>query len=290
LKEKQETDEIEAINQHLDALKEQISKSSTETRANIEKRDKLNQQFKEKRQEINELKNERDNLNEKVKTLKWQRDETRAQIRANVEEIKSHRQKVDELKKKTPQRSQQDLQKEFDSIEWKIQTTSLDLQEEKRLVENVRQIETELNVYKKIDQHIKKTAELRKQLEAFQTNADAAHEELTATAQKSQEIHAKMLAKINESKSIKEEADRIHKAYIQEKEQTKPFHEEIKKLMEKRKRLQDAKRDEEEKQKKNTEQALKEKLGSQARDKLQRGEKLSWNEFQLLGDDESENA
>jgi uncharacterized coiled-coil DUF342 family protein len=38
------------------------------------------------------------------------------------------------------------------------------------------------------------------------------------------------------------------------------------------------------------EQALKEKLGSQAKDKLERGEKLSWNEFKMLVDDESKDS
>ena len=37
-----------------------------------------------------------------------------------------------------------------------------------------------------------------------------------------------------------------------------------------------------EKSKKNKEQEIKEKLGSQAREKLQRGEKLNWQEFQLM--------
>ena len=38
---------------------------------------------------------------------------------------------------------------------------------------------------------------------------------------------------------------------------------------------------------KEKQQAIKEKLGAEARDKLQKGEKLSWNEFQLvMGDDD----
>jgi uncharacterized coiled-coil DUF342 family protein len=49
-------------------------------------------------------------------------------------------------------------------------------------------------------------------------------------------------------------------------------------------------REEDEKRKKNVEQALKEKLGSQAKDKLQRGEKLSWDEFKLLADEDSEDS
>jgi uncharacterized coiled-coil DUF342 family protein len=47
---------------------------------------------------------------------------------------------------------------------------------------------------------------------------------------------------------------------------------------------------EKEKANKEKQQAIKEKLGAEAKEKLQRGEKLSWNEFQLaIGDgDEDE--
>ena len=78
----------------------------------------------------------------------------------------------------------------------------------------------------------------------------------------------------------------MHVVYIQAKEQVKPLREEINKLTEQRKKLQDTLRQEDEKRKKNAEQALKEKLETQARDKLQRGEKLSWDEFKLLADDD----
>jgi uncharacterized coiled-coil DUF342 family protein len=96
-----------------------------------------------------------------------------------------------------------------------------------------------------------------------------------------------MITKINESKTIKTDADSLHAAYIQAKEQIKPLYDDIKKLAEQRKKLQDAVREENEKRKKNAEKALREKLESQARDKLQRGEKLSWDEFKLLEEDNS---
>ena len=286
--EQQKTSEIARVTQQLSALREQINNSNAGTKTIIEKRDKLNEQFKKLRQEIQELKNERNNLNEKVKTLKQQRDEARAKIRANIEEVKRHSQKIKELKKKTLKESRRKLQKEFEDIEWKIQTTPLDMQEEKRLIERVKQLETQLNVYRKIDQHIKKIAELWKELKTLETDADTAHRELTETAARSQEIHAKMIDRISESKEFKGEADSLHGVYIQAKEKVKPLREELEKLAEKRKKLQDALRQEDEKRKKNAEQALKEKLETQARDKLQRGEKLSWDEFKLLADDNSQ--
>jgi uncharacterized coiled-coil DUF342 family protein len=163
----------------------------------------------------------------------------------------------------------------------------MEMQEEKRLVENVKQLETQLKVYRKIDKHVKKIAELQKELETLEKTADTAHRELTETAKKSQETHTKMITKIDESNSVKSEADSLHAAYLQARELGKPLHDEFKKLTEQKKTLQEALRKEEEMQKKSAEKVLKEKLESQARDKLRRGEKLSFEEFKLLADDDS---
>jgi uncharacterized coiled-coil DUF342 family protein len=222
----QKTNEIAKITRQLDALREQINTENAETRTHVEKRDKLNEQFKKLRIEIRELRKERDDLNENVKVLKQQRDESHIKIRAIIEKIKTESQEITELKKKTQLKRRHKLQKEFDDIEWKIQTTSLDIQEEK----------------------------------------------------------------IGESKKIKDEADSLHGTYIQVKEKIKPLHEEVKRLIEHRKKLQDAVREEEAKQKKSVERALKEKLESEARNKLKRGEKLSWDEFKMLAGNESEDV
>ena len=286
--ENQKTNEIAAITQQIAELKEKVNNANAEAREHVEKRDKVNEQFGKTRQEINELRTERDSLNAKVQSLKLQRDENRGKIKQIIEELKAHSQKIAVLKKKTPNQSQRELQKELEEIEWKIQTTSLDSQEEKRLVENVKQIEIKLSAYKKIDKYIKAIAEMRKELEALKTGADGAHQELTDIAKKSQNLHAKMMTKISESKTVKDEADRLNGAHIQAKEQAKPLHEEIRKLTKEKKRLQVVVQEEDKKRKKNAEQALKEKLETEAREKLQRGEKLSWNEFQLLSGDDSE--
>jgi uncharacterized coiled-coil DUF342 family protein len=286
--EQQKTNEIAAINQQIAALKEQAYKANAETKTHAEKRDNLNEQIRKIRQEIYTLTDERNRLNETVKTLKQQRDEARTKIRSGIEEIKTRRQKTTELKKKTPKRSHQELQKEFNDIEWKIQTTSLDLQEEKQLIEIVKQLETQLNVYKKIEQHRQKITALQKEVDALKINANAFHQQLAETAQKSQEIHVNILAKISESKKIKSEADGLHNAYLQAKDKAKPLNDEIKKLIEQKAKLQSTMREEDERNKKTAEHALKEKLGSQAKEKLQRGEKLSWDEFQLLSEDDDQ--
>ena len=58
-----------------------------------------------------------------------------------MEEVNAIDEKIAELKKNVPRVSQRELQEELDAIEWKISTTSLDLQEEKRLVGEVKELE-----------------------------------------------------------------------------------------------------------------------------------------------------
>ena len=284
----QKINEIAEINQRLAALKKQANKANAETKIYVEERDALNEQLREIRQEIYALTDERNTLNEKVKTLKLKRNEAQAKSRANIEEITGIRQKLAEMETKKPRRSYKELQKEFNDIEWKIQTTSLDLTEEKALIETVKKLETQLKLYKKIGQQNQKIAELQKELTVLRNQANALHQELAETAQKSQETHAKMLEKIKESEEIKSKADSLHAAYLKEKEKTKPLRSDIKKLIEQKVKLENAVREEDERKREKAEQALKEKLGSQAKDKLRRGEKLSWGEFQLLSEDDDQ--
>ncbi|MEM2968383.1 MAG: hypothetical protein QXJ76_03635, partial [Candidatus Bathyarchaeia archaeon] len=248
----------------------------------------LNGKVGKYRAEIQALRSERDRLNETVKALKQQRDTAREKKKKIVEEIRAINKKLTALKVNKPRKSRQQLEKEIQEIEWKIQTSSLDLQEEKRLVEEVKQLEPQLSIYHKIEQHNMRIAELRKELETLEAKATASHQELLGAAQRSQELHAAITAKINEANTIKKEADQAHSAYVQAKERVEPLRRTLKALMEQKRQLQNAIREESEMERKTAERALKEKLEAQARSKLQRGERLSWEEFQLLANDDSE--
>jgi uncharacterized coiled-coil DUF342 family protein len=302
LTEQQKTNGASDINTRIDALNEQINKAQETTRKAVEQRDKLNEEFRNIRRETQELKPERDSLNEKVKTLKLIRDETHSKTRTIIKNIKARHEKIAELRKITTKVSYQRLKREQEDIEWRIQTTSMDLQEEKRLVEEVKQLESQMGTYKKIEKQQQKIDEIRKELDALNEQAEGFHSMLSETAQKSQEIHQKMMAKIAESKKIKAEADSLHQAYIKSKQDVIVLNAELIGQLGQRRKLQQWRREEGDRKRKISEQVrkeeqkiqkekqevLKEKLGSQAREKLERGEKLSWDEFQLLAEDESE--
>jgi uncharacterized coiled-coil DUF342 family protein len=312
LTEKQNPSQITNINHQIDKLKEQTREANAQIKKFIEKRDKLHEKVRKTREEVNQLKAERDALNERVKELKQQRDAVRVNVTPIMDEVKALNDKIDALKKNLPRISQRELQQELDAIEWKISTTSLDLQEEKRLIENVKELEIQLSGYKKINRQHKKIKELIEHRKTFDAQADVYHKELTDLAKKSQDLHAVIMEKVNAIKKDRAEADSLHQSFIRAKEQNNLVYDQIRQLISqstgirtalrdqyqtRRKEDQARHKEEEEKRKQEQaertlkEQAIKEKIGSEAREKLNRGEEVSWDEFQMmLGDDEDDEA
>jgi len=275
---------IEELGQKLSDLKEQKDKLNAEAGEHAGKRDKLNEQFNGLRTEISQLKSVRDEGNEKVKWLKQNRTDLKDKIHEKIEELNKLRQEVKTLVKDRPTRHYQILQKEFESLEWKIQTTSLNMQEEKELIKQVKQVETQLRVYKKTEQTNRKILDLRAELENLDAEGKSCHQKLTQIAQNSQEIHKKMLTKIEESKKIKAEANVSHQAFVQAMEKLRHLNDEVTSIWNEMRQLKAKIREEEAKGKKRTEETLRDTLERQAREKLKRREKLSWEEFQLLAE------
>jgi len=312
LTEKQNPSQISNINLQIDKLKERTQENNTHIKKFIEKRDELHQKARKTREEVNQLKTERDALNEKVKQLKQQRDAVRVNVEPIMAEVNTIHEKIDALKKNLSRINHRELQKELDAIEWKIATTTLDLKEEKRLVENVKELEIQLRGYKKIDIQNKKIKELIEHRKTFDAQADVYHKELTELAKKSQDLHALMMEKVNSMKKDRAEADSLHQAFIKAKEQNNLIYEQIRQLIsqstgirtsmreqyqsrrkedEVRRKEEEAKRKQEQEERAVKEKAIKEKIGGEAREKLNRGEKVSWDEFaMMLGDDKEDDT
>jgi uncharacterized coiled-coil DUF342 family protein len=307
------------INLQIEKIKKQIGEANNQIKKFVEKRNELHLQVRKTRDEINQMKTERDALNQKVKDLKEQRDVIRAKVVPIMEEVAAIDAKIAELKKNVPRVNQRELQEELDAIEWKISTTTLDLQEEKRLVGEVKALEMQLKGFKKIDKQHQKIKDLLAQRKVLDDQADVFHKELTELAKKSQELHATMMDKVNAVKKDRAEADSLHQAFILAKTQNNVWYEQIRELIEQdqvsraasrgidiakrkenearwkeeqtRRKEEMAKRKEEQALRAVKEKEIKEKIGSEAKEKLQRGEKVNWEEFQMmLGDDKEDDS
>ena len=281
----QKEKQIEALTQKLSELRNLRDKADAEAREWADKRDKSNEQSRNLRTEVSEFRSKRDSLNEEVKDLKLQRCEFKERVREEIEGIKKLKQGRRELTGKRPSRSHESLQREVEGIDWKIQTACLNMQEEKELVEKVKQLETQLSVYRKLESLNQKIQALQAEITNLETRSELCHEKLTKTAHESQGTHRKMLEKVEELKKLKTEADNQHKLFLQAREKAKTIQHEIIEASTQVKQLQDELRAGEDKEKKDREDALRKKLEEQAREKLKRGEQLSWEEFQLLAED-----
>jgi uncharacterized coiled-coil DUF342 family protein len=221
-----------------------------------------------------------------VGQLKQQRNDFSTKIHEDIEEIKKLNQEKKALLAKKPSRSHQSLQNEVEHIEWKIQTTSLTLKEEKELVEQVKQLETQLNVHRKLEQFTRRIVQLKGDVKKFKNESDLCHRKLVEEAQKSRDVHEKMLTKIEESKKIKADADNLHKGFLDVREKATPIRNKIAALLGQIRQLRGEIQEDELKEKKQIEDALRETLQKQALEKLKQGKKLSWEEFQLIAEKE----
>jgi uncharacterized coiled-coil DUF342 family protein len=305
LTDKQNPSQISNINTKISKFKEQIVENNAQIKKFLEKRDLLNEKVRIAREEVTKLKVERDALNEKVKELKKQRDAVRVSVGPLLAEINLIDEKVAALKKNLPRINYRETKKELEDLEFKIATTTVDLQEEKRLVEQVKQLEIQLVGFKKIDSNRKKIKDIIEHRKTFDEQAEVYHNELTEVAKKSQDLHAVMMEKINVIKKDREQADSLHQSFIKAKEQNNQLYEQIRQLIAQstgikttlrdqyiaRRKEEETKRQLEHAEQVVKEQAMKEKIGTQAREKLNRGEKVSWDEFALmLGDVKDDEA
>lgn len=154
----------------------------------------------------------------------------------------------------------------------------------KELVEEVKQIETRLNVYKKLERLSQENVHLQAEIKALQAKGQSCHEALTKIAQRSQECHEKMQSKIEELKKIEAEADRLHQTFAETRTKTRPIQGEIATTLDQVRHLKGEIREEEEMEKRQTEGIIRDELERQAREKIRRGEKLTWEEFQIIAE------
>jgi uncharacterized coiled-coil DUF342 family protein len=274
--------QINELYQQLTSLKEEKKRVNEEARRWAEKRDKIHDEIKNLRTEVASLKEKRDELNKKVKELKETREQAKTERKAKHEQILKLKEKMKVLLEKRPSRNMRDLQGEIESLEWKIQTTSLTVKDEQPLIEKVKTLEAQLIIHKQIEEIKNAIMTLQTEEKAFATKSEFSHEKLSELAQQSQKIHEKMLETMNKVHVLRTEADSMHQKFIETKQQATCFHEESMKLMNQITVFKQKLREIEEEKQSENQHKIVEELKKRAKEKVKRGEKLSWEEFKVL--------
>jgi len=275
---------IDELNRERSALKEKIDKLNSEARKWAEKRNAIHERIKNLRMEDGELKEKRDALNEKVRELKGLRDTARNARKEKRVKILSLREELRALAKNKPPRSMHEIQEEIESLEWKIQTTPLAFKEEKTLIDQVKPLEAQLLVYKRMQKLKDNVLTLKQESEALESEAKLYHEKLSELAEQSQAFHEMRIKALNQIRTVKVDADVAHQKYVWTKEQAQDLRRKHVDLSRQIEALEHKLRQAEEEKRAERQTELLKELEDRAKEKLKRGEKLTLEEFKILAE------
>jgi len=247
-----------------------------------EKRDELNERCRNSRSEVSDLRDRRDSLNEEVKNLKLLRTELKEDRRGEVERARKFREKSKILARNRPDASHASLQKKVDEIDWKIQTTSLSIEEERKLVKEIAGIETSLGIHRKYEKQISEVRNVQNRISELQIKGDELHQKLTEKANKSQELHQSMVKKFEALKKLKAESDAVHSLLVEGLEKRQLIQSKMVDIQSQLQQLRQESRIKEKETRQVSMENLRSKLEKEAKQKLNRGEKLTLQELQLL--------
>jgi len=268
---------ITELCQQLAPLREEHDKLNSEARKWAAKRNALHKQIKKLRAKAQELKQKRDELNTRVQELKTLRKEANKKRREKHAQILELREDIKAITEKKPSKRMENVRIEIEKLEWKIQTTSLTPKEEEILIDQIRPLETQLLVYKKLQKLRNNLTELRTEEKELESKAKTYHTELLEIAEQSQELHKEMMEALNEAGTLQSEADEAHQRFLEANQKARNLHQRIEPLREELHRI-------EEENKARHEHELRKGLEERALEKLKRGEKLTWEEFKALAE------
>ena len=190
------------------------------------------------------------------------------------------------LSERKPQTRLDDLGKKIQDLEWKIQTTSLSVKDEMVIVEQVKRLETKRAVYRQLQELKNRLLELQTETKALETQAKLKHEELSQLANQSQEFHKQIVENMSRIETLRQNAGQAHEMYLEFRQRADKTHERCVETQQQIRSLKEELRTKEKQQYVEKEHMLREEATTKAREKMKRGEKLTWDEFKLLTDEQ----
>ena len=274
-------EKVNELDRELALLKEQRDKLEREAQQWIEKRDQLREQIEQLHTEIAKLKQQRDEINQQVKDLKIIRDQLVLNRKEKLNKVVEFKQKV-ASSKQNPAKTVQTIQREIESLDWKIQTSSLPLSQEKRIVERVAELEKQLLSYKQEQTMWDEIKMLQQKLRDLRTTEREYHNQITQLAEKSRQFHQTLAEKGANIPQLKKEADEAHKKYVETRQQAQKLDQKCMLLVAQIRALLSKVKSEEAMKKTKRQTELMQELEKKALEKMKRGEKLTWDEFKVL--------
>lgn len=192
------------LNSEAEAHRKKRDRLNQETKRFAETRDQLNAQVKKLLQEANRFKEKRDELNAKVQEEKSVRDEL-------TKDYNSLKSQLDSLKKtrmtSNDEFSLSKLKKELKGLEFKQQTSVLEADKERGLVERMSHIKRQIRKKEKEMEGNSEIKELVTKVREAKKKMDESHHRVNEYADLAQKEHDQMIDRFSQSDKVRKEAD-----------------------------------------------------------------------------------
>src|SRR6266705_4163213 len=246
----------------IDELDDQRQKLRMDLRKSLDKLNETRAKLSKVREELQQLRKTRDGLNDTVRALKQTRDRLRDSSKEKLVALR-------ELLKKMSDRPHASIaEKELASLEWHVQTSPLEKDEEKRLMTKIRGLEIRVSGYHKV---LKMREDITKQRE----EADQIHARIQELAAESQKHHADILQLSEAFQTLRLRREEQQKTLDDLKRRTAETNQKFL-------QLRNTLTDDEKRIQRQKGEALKEALKEIAQKKLSKGGTLTLQELSVL--------
>jgi uncharacterized coiled-coil DUF342 family protein len=276
--------EIGKLEEQAVPLRDSRDRLNEECRKWVEKRNSYNTETRRIREEAFSYKDRRDALNKAVQELKGKREQAKTELLGKRKELDSAKEKMHILSSKLSLK-ESFARRRVRELEWHIQTSSLSLVEEKKNIAEVKELEMELALHGEMRKLKRAASKHISDIKSLQSNIDKYHNELSELAKNSQECHEKMVSSLGKADELSKEAEDAHQKFVKLKKEADSFHKSYSVLMSQIREIERQIREiDENVHREQIRKALKsrEKVSQQAQQKLETGEKLTFDEFKIL--------
>jgi uncharacterized coiled-coil DUF342 family protein len=273
-------DELRRLEEALSALMARRGELEAEVKRWVEERDRCNEAVRALRDQTTGFREKRDAANLRVRELKSEVLSLRGGVDEKRERLRGVEQRLGELRRDLTG-DRQRLEKRLRELDWEVMTTPTRemLGREAEVAKETRELRSKLAAYDLSEKLEAERLELKSAIMADQLRIRGLREEMDQLSSESQANHEGMVEVYGRLDDARLKADEAHKKVVEVREQLRGIGEEELDLHKRVQRLRGELA-------RGRMDRLREEAVQRIRDKLQRGGKLSFEEFRLLSEAE----
>jgi len=278
---KKAQNEMSLLNSRMEALARARAALTGETRLLRAERDRLNSEHREVTGKLKELRSRERQLRDHTDELRNRIVETRSASVSAQEQAEQLRVKVDKAKSQA-KRNPEDVSNELRELNWELQTSPTNMTKEKGLMKRIKEVSAEQHLHERIGELELRLAEAQARRLGLRLSLSRDWEALKGLRDARDSLREEIAELSARATSVKSKADEAHQRYLEKRVNLETLGSEMRKIALEMEGLRDqleARRQEEERSKLKA-------IAGEARRRLGRGGKITFQELQALSVDE----